>query len=74
MSKSSTIHYREATHSRGSEEIFSQISPSILYEAHRGGYSRIVAMRLRKDPELDATDPELAADILTIIPDKISGA
>jgi len=31
-------------------------------------------MRLRKDPELDATDPELAADILTIIPDKISGA
>ena len=33
-----------------------------------------VTMRLKKDPELDAMDPELEADILTIIPDKISGA
>jgi len=33
-----------------------------------------VAMRLRKDSESDAMDPELEADILTIIPEKISGA
>ena len=33
-----------------------------------------VAMRLKKDPEPDAMDPELEADILRIIPDKISGA
>ena len=33
-----------------------------------------VTMRLRKDLESDAMDPELEADILTIIPDKISGA
>ena len=33
-----------------------------------------VTMRLRRDLELDAMDPELEADILTIIPDKISGA
>ena len=33
-----------------------------------------VAMRLRMDPESDAMDPELEADILTTIPDKISGA
>jgi len=33
-----------------------------------------VAMRLRKDPEPDAMDLELEADILRIIPDKISGA
>ena len=33
-----------------------------------------VAMRLRKDSESDAMDTELEADILTIIPDKISGA
>jgi len=31
-------------------------------------------MRLEMDPEPDAMDPELEADILTIIPDKISGA
>jgi len=30
-------------------------------------------MRLRKDPEPDAMDPELEADILTTIFDKISG-
>ena len=33
-----------------------------------------VTMRLKKDPEPDAMDSELEADILTIIPDKISGA
>jgi len=33
-----------------------------------------VAMRLRGDLESDAMDPELEADILQIIPDKISGA
>jgi len=33
-----------------------------------------VIMRLRMDLESDAMDPELEADILTIIPDKISGA
>ena len=33
-----------------------------------------VTMRLKKDPEPDAMDPELEPDILTIIPDKISGA
>jgi len=33
-----------------------------------------VTMRLEMDPEPDAMDPELEADILTIIPDKISGA
>ena len=33
-----------------------------------------VTMRLRKDPETDTMDPELEADILTIIPDKIAGA
>ena len=33
-----------------------------------------ITMRLRKDLESDAMDPELEADILTIIPDKISGA
>ena len=33
-----------------------------------------VTMRLRKDLESDAVDPELEADILTIISDKISGA
>ena len=32
-----------------------------------------VTMRLRKDPEPDAMNPELEADILRIIPDKISG-
>ena len=31
-------------------------------------------MRLEKDSELDAMDPRLEADILAIIPDKISGA
>ena len=34
---------------------------------------RYVTMRLRKDLESDAMDPELEADILTIIPDKIAG-
>ena len=33
-----------------------------------------VTMRLKKDPEPDAMDSELEADILAIIPDKISGA
>ena len=33
-----------------------------------------VTMRLRRDLESDAMDPELEADILTIIPEKISGA
>ena len=33
-----------------------------------------VAMRLRGDLESDAMDPELEADILQIIPEKISGA
>ena len=33
-----------------------------------------VTMRLRMDLESDAMDPELEADILTIIPEKISGA
>ena len=33
-----------------------------------------VTMRLRRDLELDAMDPELETDILTIIPNKISGA
>ena len=33
-----------------------------------------VTMRLKKDPESDAMDPELEAEILQIIPDKISGA
>ena len=32
-----------------------------------------VMMRLRKDLESDAMDPELEADILTIVPGKISG-
>ena len=32
-----------------------------------------VTMRLRRDPESDAMDLELEADILRIIPDKISG-
>ena len=32
-----------------------------------------ITMRLKRDPELDAMDPELEADILRIIPDKISG-
>jgi len=32
-----------------------------------------ITMRLQKDPELDAMDMELEADILRIIPDKISG-
>ena len=32
-----------------------------------------VTMRLKKDPESDAMDPELEADILTIIPERISG-
>ena len=31
-------------------------------------------MRLEKDPELDAMDRELEAEILRIIPDKISGS
>ena len=35
---------------------------------------RYVAMRLKKDSAPDAMDAELKADILTIIPDKISGA
>ena len=33
-----------------------------------------IVMRLARDPELDAMDAELEADILRIIPDKISGA
>ena len=33
-----------------------------------------VTMRLRKDSEWDAMDPELKAEMLTIIPDKISEA
>ena len=33
-----------------------------------------ITMRLAKDPELDAMDAELEADILTIIPERISGA
>ena len=33
-----------------------------------------VTARLKRDPESDAMDPELEADILRIIPDKISGA
>ena len=33
-----------------------------------------VAMRLRKDSESDAMDPELETDILTIVPGRISGA
>ena len=33
-----------------------------------------IKMRLAKDPELDAMDTELEADMLTVIPDKISGA
>ena len=33
-----------------------------------------VTMRLKMDPEPDAMDSELEADILRIIPDKISGA
>ena len=33
-----------------------------------------VTMRLRRDLESGAMDPELEADILTIIPEKISGA
>ena len=33
-----------------------------------------LTMRLRNDSELDAMDPRLEADILTIIPEKISGA
>ena len=32
-----------------------------------------VTMRLKRDPELDAMDAELEADILRIIPDKVSG-
>jgi len=36
-----------------------------------GGY---LAMRLKKDPQSDTLDPELDADILRIILDKISGA
>ena len=31
-------------------------------------------MRLKKDSEVNAMDTELEADILTIIPEKISGA
>jgi len=33
-----------------------------------------IIMRLKRDPELDAMDAELEADIFRIIPDKISGA
>ena len=33
-----------------------------------------LTMRLKKDSELDAMDTELEADILRVIPDKISGA
>jgi len=36
-----------------------------------GGY---LAMRLEKDPDPSAMDKELEADILSIIPDRISGA
>ena len=34
----------------------------------------LISMRLKKDPESDAMDPELEADILRIIPHKVSGA
>ena len=33
-----------------------------------------ITMRLKGDAELDAMDKELEAEILTIIPDKISGS
>ena len=33
-----------------------------------------ITRRLERDSELDAMDPELEAEILTILPDKISGA
>ena len=40
----------------------------------QGDIREYLVMRLKKDSELDAMDAELEADILKIIPDKISGA
>ena len=40
----------------------------------KGDITGYITMRLKKDLELDAMDAELEADILRIIPDKISGA
>jgi len=40
----------------------------------KGDIRGYLAMRLKKDPQSDAMDPELEANILSIIPERISGA
>ena len=47
--------------------------PDLSIKPTKGDIQEYVTMRLKKDPEPDAMDPELEADILTIIPDKLSG-
>ena len=56
---------------RGYFPTYPILAPIIPTKEDIGGY---VTMRLRKDTEPDAMDPELEADILGIIPEKISGA
>jgi len=48
---------------------YPDLSPIKPTEEEVRGY---VSMRLKKDPESDAMDPQLEADILRIIPEKIS--
>jgi len=47
--------------------------PDLSIKPTRDDIQGYITMRLKKDPEPDAMDPDLEADILTIIPDKISG-
>jgi len=49
---------------------YPDLSPIKAREEEIRGY---VTVRLKKDPESDSIDPQLEADILRIIPDKISG-
>ena len=56
---------------RGYFPTYPSLTPIIPTKEDIGGY---VTMRLRKDAEPDAMDIELEADILRIIPEKISGA